>query len=208
MPTGIPSFTQPEALLGYLSPANVSGLTLGLWPIGQRCPPGPWGASPHLALGGGLRMPRLNGTKAWRREEVILPRPLDCNPRMQIKTPNAPGSPGLRRSGAPWGSRQACVVPEERRETRRPTKGLEPRPLGPPGGHGNPEATRPAAPRHPASRHSRKGSAGPPSPQPERRPLTHPAMAALGLRLRRPGPGASIAARGGRRRGARAGHHD
>lgn len=94
--------------------------------FGQSVNGAPWalGTLPHEALGGGLRMPRLSRHLGLEKGRKQPHRGLlTANPRAQIKPPNAPGSPSLRRSGAPWASRPASVVPGPPRESRRPTKG-------------------------------------------------------------------------------------
>lgn len=143
-------------------------------------------------------MPRLSRHRGLEKE-VTPPRPLDCQSQGAGQAPQRPGVPGTpseRRSpGLSSGLCGSGATPRIAPSNKRME--LEPRPPGFPGATGTPQTTGPAAPDLPAPRHGCRGATRPPGPQPRRRPLTHPAMAALGLRLRRPGPGASIAALGG-----------
>lgn len=206
MPTRAPSSTRPRAQIA-ISPQPMPRACLLVF--GQSINGAPWtpGTSPHKALGGGLRMPRLSLHQGLGKE-VTTAACLLLTPGRR-SNPQRPGFPGplseQRSLGLSSGLRRFRITPQVAPSNKR--TGLQRRPPGPPESRGNPEATRPAPPCPLAPQHDLRDATGPPCPQRGRRPLTHPAMAALGLRLRRPGPGASIAVRGGRRR-ARAGHHD
>lgn len=186
--------------------------------FGQSVNGAPWalGTLPHKALGGGLRMPRLSRHRGLEKGRKQPHRGLlTANPRAQIKPPNAPGSPSLRRSGAPRASRPASVVPgppasravQQKDGTRAapswPSGGPQEPPdnrargAASPGPQAQPQGRyRPAVSAAPAqAAHSpRHGRARAPPPSPRPRCLHRCA-----------GEGGGG---GGGRRGARAGHHD